>query len=171
MSELYQYTFDPARKTYSFITRSEIKVTVAISRDRRWFSDNTEIKEVYSFDIVTDKPSLSIDIKIRNTIIKILSDRLADVSAVIVYFCDPFDGKGAKRSLKFDRWFSCLENKSIEKHNRQVFAIDEEIDEEGNTEKVETLLYTSMLLHNENPLYKTLIRVFYSGDDNVTDKL
>lgn len=171
MPETYKYSFDPSKKTYTFITNKGITINVVISRDRRWFPYNTEIKEVFSFDIITDRPSLGLDVLIRNTIIEIIGNHLNDIETVIVFFCDPEDGKGAKRDMKFSRWFDHMSGESIEKHDRKVYVKDTKIDELGNEIEVDVLLYSSMLIHKENSLYKTITRVFQAGDKDVTEKL
>jgi hypothetical protein len=145
-------------------------VTVDISQDPRFFPDNPEVAEAYSFFIGTDRPSMGLDIRLRNTVLDIVTHFLKENDAIIVYHCDPFDGKGHKRYVKFNRWFNLLNDQIIEKHDRQVVVKDLKV-ENDNLIRSDLTVYASILLRKTHPDYESAIRIFYSGDLDKTGKL
>lgn len=139
--------------------------------DGRWFPNNPEIRDVHSFLIKTDKPSIGLDVRLRNTVLDILTNFLRENDAIIVYYCDPFDGKGYKRYLKFNRWFDLINDPSIEKQDGEFTVADLRIDEYDHLMRSELTVYASILLRKTHPDYDAVIRLFLSGDIDKTDKL
>jgi hypothetical protein len=158
-------------RRYRFTTAQDIVVTVDISEDSRFFPDNPEIAEVCNFFIKTDKPSMGLDIRLRNTVLDILAKFLKENDAIIIYYCDPLDGKGHKRYAKFNRWFGLINDPSIEKQDRQVIVKDLEIDGNGSAVRSELTVYASILLRKSHPDYAPAIRLFHSGNSDKTGKL
>lgn len=111
------------------------------------------------------------DIRLRNTVLDILANFLAETDAIIIYYCDPHDGKGHKRHAKFNRWLSLIRDPSIEKHDRQVIVKDLKIDKNDNLFRSELTVYASILLRKSHLDYEPAINLFYSGDLDKTDKL
>jgi hypothetical protein len=153
------------------MTAQDVAVTVHLSKDPRWFPNNPEIEKVFSFLIETDKPSMHLDTRLRNTVLDILTSFQKETDAIILYYCDPFDGKGHLRYAKFNRWFSTINDPSIEKQDRQVTVADLKIDESGNLVRTELIVYASILLRKSHPDYDPAIRLFHSGDLDKTGKL
>lgn len=114
---------------------------------------------------------MGLDIRLRNTVLDILANFLKENDAIIIYYCDPLDGKGYKRYVKFNRWFGLINDTSIEKHDRQVIVKDLEIDVNGNAVRSELTVYASILLRKSHPDYVLAIRLFHSGDLDKTGKL
>ena len=141
-----------------------------LSKDPRWFPNNPEIEKVYSFLIETDKPSVRLDIRLRDTVLDILTNFLKETDAIIIYYCDPFDGKGHLRHAKFNRWFTTINTPFIEKQDRQVTVVDLKVDENGNLVGSELNVYASILLRKTHPDYEAAIRLFQSGDIDKTGK-
>jgi hypothetical protein len=169
LAEIYSYL--QFGELYQFATAQDVVVTVRLPKDPKWFPDNPEILRVHSFYIETDKPSMGVDIPLRNTVLDILANFLKENNAIVIYFCDPHDGKGYKRYIKFNRWFSLVNDQSIEKHDRQVIVKDLKIDENGNAVRLELTVYASILLRKAHPDYGSAIRLFHSGDLDKTGKL
>jgi hypothetical protein len=157
LSDIYNYQLDPVSKTISFITQYDIKITVAIARDKSWFPYNPEIKEVFSFDLFATPSSTKLDFKIRDTVSHILKDRFENTETVITYYCDDEDGKQRKRKDAFERWYQYVNNSSIHKYNRDVVF-----------EK--KVIHSSMLIHKNNTRYKKIVCVYEAGDADVTNK-
>jgi hypothetical protein len=168
-SEIYRYQH--LGKYSQFTTAQNIVVDVHLFKDPKWFPDNPEIEEACSFFITTDKPSMGLDVRLRNTVLDILTDFLKENDAIIIYHCDPLDGKGHKRYAKFNRWFNLINDPTIEKQDRQVIVKDLKIDESGNLARSELIVYASILLRKSHPDYNSAIRLFHSGDLDKTGKL
>lgn len=144
---------------------------VDISLDPRFFPDNPEIAEVFNLFIKTGKPSMGLDIRLRNTVLDILDHFLKENEAIIIYYCDPLDNKGHLRYAKFNRWFRLINDPSIEKHDRQVLVKDLKADENDNIVRSELTVYASILLRKSHPDYEAAIQLFHSGDADKTGKL
>lgn len=114
---------------------------------------------------------MGLDVRLRNTVLDILTDFLKENDAIIIYHCDPLDGKGHKRYAKFNRWFNLINDPTIEKQDRQVIVKDLKIDESGNLVRSELIVYASILLRKSHPDYNSAIRLFHSGDLDKTGKL
>jgi len=165
------YPYQHFGKYFTFTTAQDIVVTVHLFQDSKWFPDNPEITEACNFFIETDKPSMGLDIRLRNTVLDILINFLKENDAIIIYHCDPFDGKGHLRYAKFNRWFNLINDPSIEKQDRQVMIIDLKVDEQDQLVRSELMVYASILLRKTHPDYEAAIRLFYSGDLDKTGKL
>lgn len=149
----------------------EIVVKVNLSQDSRFFPDNPEIEEAFNFFIETDQPSMGLDVRLRNTVLDILTSFLKENNAIIIYYCDPLDGRGHLRYAKFNRWFSEVDDPSVEKHDREFIVIDLKIDENDNLVRSEHAMHTSILLRKTHPDYDAVIHLFYAGDLDKTGKL
>ncbi|SEI38507.1 hypothetical protein SAMN05216327_101108 [Dyadobacter sp. SG02] len=114
---------------------------------------------------------MGLDIRLRNTVLDILASFLKDHDAIIIYFCDPFDGKGHKRYAKFNRWFNMIDHLTIEKHDRQVTVLDLKIDENDRLIRSEVVVYASILLRKTHLDYEAAIRIFHSGDIDKSGKV
>lgn len=169
LAEIYPY--EQFGELYKFTTSQNIVVMVHLSKDPRWFPDNPEVEQAYSFFIETDKPSKALDIQLRNTVLDILKNFYEQNNAIIIYFCDPRDGRGKARYAKFNRWFSLINDPSIEKQDRQVTVIDLKVDESENLIRSELTVYACILLRKTHPDYDTALRLFHSGDIDKTGKL
>jgi len=165
------YNYHHFGDVYQFTTKQGVVVSVQLSLDGRWFPDNPEIAGVHSFVIRTDKPSIGLDVRLRNTVLGILTNFLRENDAIIVYYCDPFDGKGYKRYLKFNRWFDLINDPSIEKQDGEFTVTDLSIDEYDHLMRSELTVYASILLRKTHPDYDAVIRLFHSGDMDKTGKL
>ncbi|WP_090154166.1 DUF6169 family protein [Dyadobacter soli] len=165
------YPYQQNGSYFTFTTVQDIVVKVNLSQDPRFFPDNPEIEEAVNFFIETDKPSMGLDIRLRNTVLDILSNFLKEKDPIIIYYCDPRDGKGYLRYAKFNRWFSLMNNPSIEKQDRQVIVIDLKVDENENLIRYELPVYTSILLRKTHKDYEVATKLFHSGNIDKTGKL
>ena len=111
------------------------------------------------------------DIRLRNTVLDILANFLKEHDPIIIYYCDPLDGRGHLRYAKFNRWFGLINDPSIEKHDQEFTIIDLKTDENDNLIRSEYTMYASLLLRNTHPDYHTVIRLFHSGDIDKSGKL
>lgn len=169
MVEIYPY--QQFGELFKFTTAQDVVVTVHAPLDQRWFPNNPEIAGVHSFLIKTTKPSIGLDIRLRNTVLDILINFLKENDAIIIYYCDPHDGKGYKRYIKFNRWFALVNDPFIEKQDRQVVVKDLKIDENGNLIRSELTVYASILLRKSHSDYEPAILLFHSGELDKTGKL
>ncbi|GGM83266.1 hypothetical protein GCM10010967_13740 [Dyadobacter beijingensis] len=111
------------------------------------------------------------DIRLRNTVLDILNRFLTENDAIVIYYCDHRDGRGHARQAKFNRWFSIIQDTSIDKQDRQVTVVDLNVGENGELIRSELVVYASMLLRKTHPDYNAAIRIFHSGDSDKTGKL
>ncbi|WP_426293392.1 DUF6169 family protein [Dyadobacter endophyticus] len=169
MAEIYPYL--QFGELYQFITEQQVAVNVHLPLDGKWFPDNPEIANTHSFFIITDKPSMGLDVRLRNTVLHILTSFLKKTDAIIIYHCDPLDGRGHLRHAKFNRWFNVINAPSIEKQDRQVTVNDLKIDESGNVFRTKLTVYASILLRKNHPDYDSAISLFHSGELDKTGKL
>lgn len=165
------YPYQHLGKYFQFTTAQEIVVTVHLFRDAKWFPNNPEIDQACSFFILTDRPSMGLDVRLRNTVLDILINFLQENEAIIIYHCDPVDGRGHQRFMKFNRWFNLITGHSIEKHDRKVVITDLSMNESGDLIRTELPVYASILLRKSHPDYKTALRLFHSGDMDKSGKL
>lgn len=114
---------------------------------------------------------MGLDVRLRNTVLDILTNFLKENDAIIIYHCDPFDGKGYKRYLKFNRWFDLINDPSIEKQDRQVIVKDLKVDKNGTFIRTEIAVYASILLRKTHPNFGATLGIFHSGDLDKTGKL
>lgn len=170
-SEAETYPYVRLDDLYQFMTEQQVAVSVHLPQDKKWFPDNPEIANTHSFYIITDKPSMGLDVRLRNTVLDIVTNFLKEHDAIIIYHCDPHDGKGYLRHAKFNRWFSLINDPSIEKQDRQVVVADLKVDENNNLIRFELPVYASILLRKTHPHYASAIRLFYSGDIDKSGKL
>lgn len=146
-------------------------MTVHLFKDSKWFPNNPEIDQACSFFILTDRPSMGLDVRLRNTVLDILINFLAQNEAIIIYHCDPLDGRGHQRYMKFNRWFNLIADPFIEKHDREVLITDLAVDESGAVVKNVLPVYASILLRKSHPDYQTALRLFHSGDTDKSGKM
>ncbi|OJV12424.1 MAG: hypothetical protein BGO21_06680 [Dyadobacter sp. 50-39] len=167
--EVYPYQRDGTY--FRFTTVQDILVKVNLSVDPRFFPDNPEITETCLFFIETDKPSMGLDIRLRNTVLDILTNFLKENEAIIIYYCDARDGRGHLRYAKFNRWFSLMKDPAIEKQDRQVIVADLNVDENDHAVSSELTVHASILLRKTHPAYDIAIQLFHSGDVDQSGKL
>lgn len=87
------------------------------------------------------------DLKIKNTFINLISNYFDNHEhAVIVYFCYNRDGLGRHRSITFRKWL-----KELPGHISKTF---------NSTEYNSTIIYSSMLIVESNPLKKLILDAF-----------
>lgn len=114
---------------------------------------------------------MALDVRLRNTVLDILARFFEQSNAIVVYHCNPFDGKGGKRHAKFSRWFSLIHDASVEKHDRQAIVTDLTLDEIGNLVRTEYAIYASILLRKSHAHYTSALDLFHSGDLDKSGKL
>ncbi|MGN7887569.1 DUF6169 family protein [Dyadobacter sp. 22481] len=156
---------------FLFTTVQDIVVKVNLFQDPRFFPDNPEIEEAFNFFIETNKHSMGLDARLRNTVIAILANFLKENNPIIIYYCDPLDGRGHLRYAKFNRWFYMVDDPSVEKHDREFIVNDLKIDESGNVFRTKLTVYASILLRKNHPDYDSAISLFHSGELDKTGKL
>jgi hypothetical protein len=158
LDNIYDYAIDPFTKIYSFRTIYGSEFQIIFARDKSWFPYNPEFKDVFTFEIAAIPEYQNRDNKIKSTIIDIISKLfLENGNTIITYHCDNEDGRARARDRKFRSWHQVLNQDHIQKFDRQVIY-------QGH------LIYSSLLIHINNPRFKRAVDVYYAGDIDVTNK-
>jgi hypothetical protein len=116
--------------------------------------------ETYQFSIINinNKRSPS-DPKVRDTIIAIIENFFHENQEVMLYICETGDGRQSMRRRLFVYWFN-----HYKKDWKISFFSSAVRDENG------ILNYASIILRNDNPLYRKIVREFTDTITLLNDK-
>jgi hypothetical protein len=114
---------------------------------------------------------MGLDVRLRDTVLDILLRFLHENEAIIIYHCDPLDGKGRQRLLKFNRWFDLINDPLVEKHDREFVVTDLAVNESGQAVRTELPVYASILLRKSHPDYASALDLFHSGELDKSGKM
>ncbi len=131
--------------TYSFVTDSSVEIFVCFEKD-----EILQTGESYQLGISNPKGTKSPrDLKIRQTILAIVSEFFAKNQAGLLYICETGDGMQKMRNRLFKYWFSIYEES--DEYYFQPMTI---YDEEGNEN------YAALIIRYDNPLFAAVVREF-----------
>lgn len=150
---LYRVILDSDTFIYSFTTKNHIQYNIAFADSVSVFqgtSTELDIIKVHSLTIVKmSKVKEQLDINVQRTIDCIIKHFFNDRENSIIYLCDSSDKKELKRLNKFNSWYE----KSSFKN--EIIKIDEAIP------SIDTIHYTSLMYHIENPFQNSLKQGYY----------
>lgn len=140
-------------QTYQFTTvNGDVYKTYFLSY-APYFSAYPDIaSDVFGFSIERETDNnkhKGIDKRIATTIVRIVATFLISKTNVVVYVCDPSDGKGEARMRKFTGWFEFFTHES-----NKIFQMTSHFDAGGMT------LYTVLLFNKHNPNKNRFIEAF-----------
>jgi hypothetical protein len=151
----YNYFFDNISNTYNFLTKNNILYRVAFIVDDTFNTISGEdIPNVFQLVVEKAYPGLEpFDPKISKTIESIILRFFNNIENALIYVCSEEKDKAKARYLIFDRWYK------DSKYRHDITKIDNII--EINSKNIESqVLYTSFLLHKQNPNYDKLLEIF-----------
>ncbi|SEC65103.1 hypothetical protein SAMN04489761_3400 [Tenacibaculum sp. MAR_2009_124] len=154
MQTPYNYLFDNTSKTYQFTTKNDIVYKVAFIEDSTLnsiSSSGMEFENMYQIiiDKVTDVVE-PLDFKVSLTIDLIISNFFKTIENALIYICSEDNGKETKRYNAFNRWYENSKRKQI------ITKIDNVLEFDETT----SVIYTSLLYHNNNPNIKYILTAF-----------
>jgi Family of unknown function (DUF6169) len=117
--------------SFEFITDTYDVYWVLFKQKEEHFTEFcSDCRDIYEIEIKRIKGNrrLKEDIKVKNTVLKILEDVMTNRCHSIVYICDNSDGRAECRELLFDRYYDEIQEESeIEKYVKSL--CDEEYSE------------------------------------------
>lgn len=138
---------------YSFVTDSEVEYICYFSPYGMYFINYPELRsKIFDFNLELKHKktkTTGTDKRIADTVIAIVGEFLNSKINVVVYVCDPTDGKGYLRARKFKTWFNYYEHSS-----HQILQLNGDIKAGGIT------LYTGLLVHRKNKLRSQFIEAY-----------
>ena len=154
MQDPYNYSFNDTSGTYQFTTKNGIVYSIAFVEDNTLNSVSTsgvEFENIYQIIIekLTDELE-PFDSQVFLTIDLIISDFFKSVKNALIYVCSDDKGKEVKRFNAFNRWYK------NSKHKGYITKVDNVI----KFEKTSSMIYTSLLYHNDNPNISYILSTF-----------
>ena len=143
------YDIEPSEDglSYTFTTKNNIKYKVALTV--------YPLGEVSAFSLALYpdegfEPHPGLDLKIKNTIAKIVGDILLNDANTVFYVCDSFDDKEDQRHNVFEYWYEkCKQDHNyVAKVNHQFTSIHN------------YTINSSLLYNIENPLAYHIVQWF-----------
>ena len=155
MRNHYNYVFDDLTLTYNFVTKNKILYRVAFIVDETFSSiSGDDIQNIYQF--VVEKANANIeqyDPKVSKTIGNIIEQFFNQKENSLIYISSNDKNKSRQRHKIFDRWYRSSKSKN------DIIKIDNIITIKSNDIEVDKI-YTSFLLHKENPNKEKIIAIY-----------
>lgn len=148
--------------TYGFTTDKGIEYFCSFVSYADYFPNHPDLAPYFfSFNLELRNKKIKLpkgtDIRIADTVVKIVGDFLASKTNAVVYVCDNSDGKEAVRSRKFLSWFEYYNHPSSD-----ILQVSTNI-------KIHSLLlYTALLVHKKNKRFNDFVLAYVEltkGDD------
>jgi len=150
----YNYSFNNNSGTYQFITKSNIIYSIAFVEDNTLNSvSSSDMKFENMYHIIIEKLTDKLepfDFQVFLTIDLVISDFFKNIKNTLIYICSDDKDKDTKRFNTFNRWY---ENS---KHKGYITKVDNVIKFEETT----SVIYTSLLYHNNNPNATHILETF-----------
>ena len=154
--EGYNYTKDYNHLEYHFSTLNGIFYSVKFSPNETFnsISNSENFNNVFQVILAkTTKEKEPFDYNVSATVRNIIVDFLQNNLNSIIYFCSYFDEKERQRFNAFNRWYE---------HS----TVQDKISKFDNLVKIEDiLLYTSLIINNNNPQKNEIVEIFDSLED------
>ena len=135
---------------YQFVTVNH-ETYIAYFLDAKFYNEAFKDVYLFNFDIYGNKPKY--DERISITVCSIIRDFFKQHQNALIFICDSSDGREMGRSKLFHQWYKSFKNLPIHKIDRYCTV-------EGYN------LYSSLLIHKENPRYEAIISGFGQWMDN-----
>ncbi len=155
MQSHYNFTYNKATNSYSFITKNKIIYNLAFVTDETFSTiANKQIKNIYQIVIEKITPKVEpFDNKVSHTIKYITEQFFAKVENCLIYVCYDLDNKARIRYEVFDRWFVNTNPK------HKIIKLNKIISIQTSKTEIQKL-YTAFLFHKDNPDFNILIDIF-----------
>ncbi|MBX3162863.1 MAG: hypothetical protein KF900_00120 [Bacteroidetes bacterium] len=165
MQNRYNYTYDPFSNSYNFITKNDVLYRVAFVTDETLSSiSGTKIPHVFQLVVEKiNKEKESLDTKVSKTIELIVVAFLNEVKNSVIYVCSDNEDKALIRFKVFNRWYQ------NSKHNAYILKIDNVIPIK-TAHKQEMKLYTSFILHKNNPNYTQVVKLYHQIEKTLNEE-
>lgn len=154
MQDPYNYSFDNNSGTYQFTTKKGIVYSVAFVEDNTLNSvSRSGIEFGNMYQIIIEKLTSeleSYDSQVFLTIDLIVSDFFKNIENTLIYICSDDKGKETKRFNVFNRWYE---------NSKQKIDITK-VDNVIKFEETASIIYTSLLYHNDNLNINSIIDTF-----------
>jgi hypothetical protein len=149
---------------YSFVTEAGIEYLCYFTPYAEYFKSYPAViaSKFFAFNLeLADKKkkATGTDKRIADTVVTIVGDFLNSKINVVVYICDPSDGKEAARARKFLSWYRYYEHPS-----HKIIKVSGDLDAGGIT------LYTALLVHKNNKLKNELVQAYLDLIDYEDEK-
>lgn len=161
----YNFSFEEKTNSYIFETKNKITYKIIFVND---FTFNTiSVSESFNdvYQIVIEKISKEIepfDSLVSKTISEIILCFFKNNNNSILYVCSDNDKKEIKRFNAFQRWYAQSET------NKFILKIDNILSFEYENSK--QLIFTSFLIHSENPRKNDLIEIYSQIENSINSE-
>ncbi|OYQ42937.1 DUF6169 family protein [Flavobacterium aurantiibacter] len=164
MPSPYNYHFNEIAQSYIFTTVNGIEYKVAFILDYTFSAvSNIEIDHIYQLIIEkTTDAKEPLDRNVSATICALLSTFFDNERNTILYICDDGDQRAEVRFRKFNIWYAESELTDI------VTKVDNVIVSENIAGSVK--IYSSLLYHNENTNKETILDIYHSIEQILSEK-
>lgn len=126
--EVYNW-IEKENYSFEFITESFDVYWVNFKQKEEHFTDFcSDCRDIYEIEIKREKGNKRIkeDLKVKNTVLKILDEVMSNRCHSIVYICDNSDGRANCRELLFEKYYEEIEDENkVEKFVKSM--CDEEL--------------------------------------------
>ena len=130
--------------TFRFVTKNGVVYRVGFQKDPYFLGDRA-----YHFFISNENNAITPkDVDVYKVITCVLEEFFRQDASVMLYICDPHDHREAIRDSLYKRWFN-----SYPRHDELTLQA-EELNFDGY------IVYTGMILRNDNPEYDNLIETY-----------
>jgi len=156
LRSLYNYSYDGITKSYNFTTKNGFLYRVAFIEDATLSS---VLRKEYpnTFQLIIEKATDGLeplDSLVSKTIEDIIKRFFQTAENSLIFICSDDQDKAIKRHNAFGRWYENSELKgSISKYDSELSF------EPKKGQK--SILYTSLIIHNNHPKFETLMEAFY----------
>ena len=164
MPSPYNYQFDEIAQSYIFTTVNGIEYKIAFILDYTFSAvSNIEIDDIYQLIIVkTSEIKEPLDRNVSAIICAILSTFFDNERNTILYICDDGDERAEARFRKFNMWYT------ESKLTATVTKVDNVIVSENVAGSAK--IYSSLLYHNENANKETILDIYHSIEQILSEK-
>lgn len=164
MPSPYNYQFDEIAQSYVFITDNGIEYKIAFILDHTFSAVyNIEIDDIYQVIIEkTTEIKEPLDRNVSATICAILSAFFQNARNTILYICDDADEKAEVRFRKFNIWYTKSELTNTVTKIDNIIVIQNI----AGTAKI----FSSLLYHNENTNKETILDIYHSIEQILSEK-
>lgn len=161
MQDPYKYFFDENSETYRFETKNNIVYSVAFLVDETLNSVSTSgfvFDNIYQIIIEKITDTLEpLDTRVFSTIDLIISVFFKTIENALIYVCSTDNNKELKRLNVFNRWYQNSQ------HREYINKIDNAL----KFTETSTIVYTSILYHNNNPNVKYIVETFNQIEETI----
>jgi hypothetical protein len=132
--------------SYYFVTKSGLEYKALFVDNSDLFSRQFQSFE-FQFYPINSKKRKGVDEKVKNTIIYLITEFLANEVNVLIFVCDSADNGAESRRNLFAKWHKYSELEFVHKQDFEIIG--------GQEEKI----FASALLNKTNPQFENIIQI------------